>query len=134
MWLIFVLTFLFLYLIYLKIKYFTLRGPLPGLKPQFLFGNLLQTGLLNGVSLPEIYTSLRNRLGDNYQLQFGFLHFIVIGDIDDIQYIFTHPHIYDQGDWFVDQLGALIPNALITLKGFFVDRNKYIHNNIYSNF
>ncbi|CAF4996549.1 unnamed protein product, partial [Rotaria sp. Silwood1] len=99
------------------LKYFTFYGPLPGLSPQFLFGNLLQTGLLTGNSFPQIYTSLKNRFGDIYQVQFGFVHAKVIGNIDDIQHIFTHRNVYDQGDWFVELYGAILPSALITLKG-----------------
>jgi hypothetical protein len=31
---------------YLKYAYFVLRGPIPGIPPQFFVGNLLQTGIL----------------------------------------------------------------------------------------
>ncbi|CAF3090451.1 unnamed protein product [Rotaria sp. Silwood2] len=117
MWLILFLAFIVALIIYLKLKYFTFRSSVPGLPPQFLFGNLLQTGLLKGTSLPQIYTSLKNRFGDIYQLQFGLVHAFIIGNIDDIQHILNHRHIYDQGDWAVELVGALFPNGLITLKG-----------------
>ena len=105
------------YGLYLKLKHFTLRGPVPGLPPQFLFGNLIQIGIFSGASLSHIYASLRDKLGDVYQLQLGFIRTIVVGNIDDIQYIFTHRHIYDQGDWFADQIGTLTPNSFLIIKG-----------------
>ena len=111
------LLFVILCGIYLKLKYFTLRGPVPGLSPQFLFGNLIQTGVFSGASLSHIYASLRNKLGDVYQLQLGFIRTIVVGNIDDVQHIFTHRHIYDQGDWFADQIGALTPDSFLIIKG-----------------
>ncbi|CAF3698437.1 unnamed protein product [Rotaria sp. Silwood1] len=117
MWLILFLTFIVAFIIYLKLKYFTFRSSVPGLPPQFLFGNLLQTGLFKGNSLPQIYTSLRNRFGDIYQLQLGLFHAFIISNIDDIQHIFNHRHIYDQSDWAVKLAGILFPNCLITVKG-----------------
>ena len=45
---------------YLKRKYFTLYGPIPGLLPQFSFGNLIQMGILfRGVSFAHASTNLR---------------------------------------------------------------------------
>ena len=109
-----------LVVLYLKLKYFTLRGALPGLPPHFFFGNLIQTGVLTrGTSLPQVYISFKDRFGDIFQIWLGFLRFIVVSDIEDVQHIFTHRHIYDQGDWFVEQFGVLVPDSLISLKGQF---------------
>ena len=114
-----VLTFVFfcLLLLYVKYKYFTSHRSIPSLPGHFLFGNLLQSGLLHGASMPQVYTSFKNKLGDIYEIKLGFLQGIIVGNIDDVQYIFTHRHIYDQSDWVVELLGVLIPDGLITLKG-----------------
>lgn len=107
-----------LLILYYKIKYFTLRGPVPGLSPQFFFGNVIQSGmLLQGKSLAEIFTTFKQRYGDIFQFWFGATRYIVVGNISDVQHIFTHRNIYDQGDFFAEQFSTLFPNALVTLKG-----------------
>ncbi|CAF1075692.1 unnamed protein product [Rotaria sordida] len=104
---------------YLKSVYFTLRGPIPGIPPQFLFGNLLQFGILSRkpVSLPDVITQLRDKLGDVYQFWLGFTHLIMINCLEDAQYIFSHRHIYDQGDLFTEKFKLINPNGIICLKG-----------------
>ncbi|CAF3829220.1 unnamed protein product [Rotaria sordida] len=140
MFIILTLIFVSLFVLYVKHKYFTSRRSIPSLPGHFLFGNLLQSGLLRGVSLPQVYASFKNKLGDIYEIKLGFLHGIIVGNIDDVKYIFTHRHIYDQSDWSVELLGALIPDGLITLKGAKFKRHASIvmplfrHGKILSNF
>ncbi|CAF4089072.1 unnamed protein product [Rotaria sp. Silwood2] len=110
-----VITLLFLYL---KLKYFTLRGPIPGLAPHFLFGNLIQSGqLLNGISLPQVCSKFKCRYGDIFQFWFGPIRFIMVNGITDVQHIFTHRNIYEQGDIYIEQFGIIVPNSLISVKG-----------------
>ncbi len=109
---------LLLFFIYTKLVYFTLRGPIPGLAPQFFFGNLLQSGLLQGrESLPTIYQSFKARYGDIFQFWLGSTRIIVLGNIDDIQHVYNHRYIYDVGTIFSEKIGLLFPNALITNTG-----------------
>jgi hypothetical protein len=115
--LIFIITVLLL--IYIKLKYFTLRGPIPGIPPQFLVGNLIQTGFIHGVSYPEIYTTLRKRFGDIFQIWYGHHRFIAVLNFEDVQYIFANRNIYDQGDTFTKQLSLIVPNSLICTKGHY---------------
>ena len=117
MFIILTLVFVGLLILYVKHKYFTSHRSIPSLPGHFLFGNLLQSGLLRGASLPQVYTSFKNKLGDIYEIKLGFLHAIIVGDIDDVKYIFTHRHIYDQSHFAVELLGVFIPDGLITLKG-----------------
>ncbi|CAF3597998.1 unnamed protein product [Rotaria sp. Silwood1] len=94
-------------MVYIKLKYFTLRGPIPGLSPHIFFGNLLQSGLLLGKrSASDVYISFKKRFGDIYQYWLGFMRFIVVHDIDDVQYVLTHRNIYDQGQ--VSLIGLVI--------------------------
>ncbi|CAF3865447.1 unnamed protein product [Rotaria sordida] len=106
------LFFIILLLIYLKLKYFTLRGPIPGLSPHLIFGNLIQSGLLLGKRpTSQVYIVLKKRFGDIYQYWLGFMHFVVVHDIDDVQYIFTHRNIYDQGQIFLERFSILFPES-----------------------
>lgn len=103
---------------YLKFKYFTLRDDLPGLSPHIVFGNLIQSGiLLNGATASEAFLEFTRRFGKTFQFWLGFSRLIIVSGTGDVQHIFNHRHIYDQGDTFVKKFGILIPNALINLKG-----------------
>ena len=103
-----------LLLLYVKLRYFTLRGSVPGWSPHLFFGNLIQSGLLLGKkSSPEVYISFKEHFGDIYQYWVGFTRFIVVHDIDDIQYIFTHRNIYDQGEIFLEKFSILVPESII---------------------
>jgi hypothetical protein len=103
---------------YLKVKYFTLHGSIPGLAPHFFIGNLVQSGLLFGnTSLPEACSAFKRRFGDIFQFWLSFTRIIVVNDLNDIQYIFTHRHIYDQGDIYVEKFSTVIPHGLISSKG-----------------
>ena len=94
--------------LYVKIRYFTLRGPIPGLSPYTLFGNLIQ-GLLR----------FKKRFGDVFQFWLGSLHVIIVANINDVQHIFNHRNIYEHGDMFVQRTSVLFPDGLICLRGKF---------------
>jgi hypothetical protein len=107
-----------LYLLYIKIKYFTLRGPLPGLSPHLFFGNLIQSGLLRGkTSFPQVLLAFKNRFGDVYQFWLGTTHVVVVSGADDVKHIFTHRKIYEHGGILVESVSILIENSLIVLDG-----------------
>ncbi|CAF0803043.1 unnamed protein product [Adineta steineri] len=60
-------------------KYFTLRGPIPGLSPHYFFGNTIQSGLvLKDLSLHEVYRTFKSRFGDVFQFWFGSARVIVV--------------------------------------------------------
>jgi hypothetical protein len=103
---------------YVKRVYFTLRGPVPGLPPQFLVGNLLQTGLLQGdVCSNIVFLQLKAKFGDIFQFWVASTRIIVVSCLEDVQHIFAHRHVYDQGDIFVEKINLLHPNAIVGLKG-----------------
>ncbi|CAF3279416.1 unnamed protein product [Rotaria socialis] len=100
--------------VYIKFKYFTLRGPIPGLSPHLFFGNIIQTSLLSGRRVSsEVYILLNGQFGDIYQYWLGFIHFVVVHNIDDVQYILSHRNIYDQGQIFLEKFSILLPNSII---------------------
>jgi hypothetical protein len=109
-----------LLVLYFMLKWFALRGSLPGLSPPLSVGNLIQTGVLfNSRSLVQVYLSFRERFGDIFQIWLDPWRFIVVGNVNDVQHIFTHRNIYDQSDFLVRQFGVFLPDELITLKGTF---------------
>ncbi|CAF1439415.1 unnamed protein product, partial [Adineta steineri] len=109
---------IFLAYLYLKLKYFTLHGPLPGLAPQFLFGNMLQTGMLTrNESIANVQLELQRQFGDIYQFLMGSARFIGVCNADDVQHIFSNRHVYDQGDVYVEKFSVLFHDALICNKG-----------------
>lgn len=112
-----IIVVIILIIFYVKEKYFTFHGPIPGLSPQFLFGNLLQSGLFNGVSPPHILFLFKKRFGDIFQFWFGPSRFIIINNISDVEHIFTHRNIYDQGDIFIEKFSVTYSESLISTKG-----------------
>ena len=113
-----VLVVLFLTYWYLKQKYFTLRGPLPGLAPEFFFGNMRQTGMLTeNKSIANVHLELKRQFGDIYRFWMGGAQFVSVCNADDVQHIFQHRHIYDQGDVHVEKFSLLFHDALICNKG-----------------
>ncbi|CAF4532379.1 unnamed protein product [Rotaria sp. Silwood1] len=114
-----IVLFLTVVYFYFKSVYFTLRGPIPGIPPQFLFGNLLQAGIISrkSVQLPDVFTQFHARFGDVYQFWYGSMRLIMINSLEDAQHIFSNRHIYDQGDIFTENMKLMNPNGIICLKG-----------------
>lgn len=103
---------------YLKLKYFTLRGPLPGVAPEFYHGNMRQTGMTTrNESIAEVHLDMKRRFGDTYQFWMGFSRFIIVSGADDVQHIFNHRHLYDQGDLHVEKFSLLFQDSLICNRG-----------------
>jgi hypothetical protein len=118
MFLLLIAIVLVLFVSYVKLRYFTLRSSIPGLTPHIYFGNIIQSGIVfHGKSLSEALQEFQRRFGDTFQFWLGPSRFIVIGDINDVQHIFAHRHIYDQGDIFIDKVSVLFPDGLGCIKG-----------------
>lgn len=114
----FAIFLLFIAYFYFKTKYFTLRGPVPGLPPHFLLGNLLQTGILwRDEPFPMVFLDLKKKFGDVYQFWMGPMRVVAVGNLEDAQHIFSHRQIYDQGLLFTKNFSLAYPNALICLEG-----------------
>jgi hypothetical protein len=113
-----ILFIIVLLIFYVKIKYFTLHGSIPGLSPQFLFGNFIQTGILfHGVSLPQALAKMKKQFGDVFQFWLGTMHFIAVNNINDIQYIYNHRHVYDHSDFLFDNFSVLFPDGMGSCTG-----------------
>ena len=103
--------------VYIKLKYFTLHGSIPGQSPRFLLGNLVELGQLNGEYVGEGFRRFQSKYGDTFQVQLGLLHLICVCNPDDVQHVFTHRHIYEQGNLHVDQHRLVLNDALICTMG-----------------
>ena len=103
---------------YVKYTYFAFDHSLPGIPPQVLFGNVLQTGMLwKGETLPTIFRQCQRKFGDVFQFWLGPTRVIVVCDLEDVQHIYSQRHIYDQGGSFINKYSIINPNALICLTG-----------------
>ena len=102
---------------YLKKKYFTFHGPIPGLKPQFLFGNLLQAGLFYGTTPSVVLAEFQRKFGDIFQFWAGPTRFIVVNNVKDVEHIFTHRQIYDQAEIFAEKFSISYSRSLISTRG-----------------
>ena len=116
--LVFLLVFLAVLCYYIKRAYFTLRGPIPGIPPQFLLGNLLQTGFI-GRNIPFnlIFIDLKAKFGDTFQYWLGPTRIVVVNRLEDVQHIFSHRNIYDQGEIFTKKVSLVNPYATLCLTG-----------------
>jgi hypothetical protein len=121
-----VVVVLFLTVLYYYIKrvYFTLTGPIPGLPPQFLVGNLLQTGVI-GKNIPfnVILLDLKSKFGDIFQYWLGSSRVIVVSRLEDVQHIFSHRHIYEQGDIFINKISLLNPYSILCMRGMNMNKS-----------
>jgi hypothetical protein len=97
----------FVYL-YLKLKHFTLYGPIPGLSPEFLFGNMRQIGMISrNESIPNVHLKLKE-----YQFWVDPSRFI---RICNVEHIFTHRNIYEQGDVHINKFSLLFHDGIICI-------------------
>ena len=119
MLLIFAITAFTLIVCYLKLKHFTIRGSLPAVPPQFLFGNLLQSGLLfRGKTLAEVFLEYKARFGDIFQFYIASTRILIVSNADDVQHIFTHRNIYDQSDVNIQLFGSFAPSGMVCNRGY----------------
>lgn len=116
--LIIVVLFIGIFYIYIKRSYFTLYGSIPGIPPHFLVGNLIQTDVI-GKNIPFniIFLDLKAKFGDVFQYWLGPSRMISINRLEDIQHIFSHRHIYDQGELFTEKISLVNPYAILCLTG-----------------
>ena len=112
------ITAVVLLVLYIKLRHFTLRGPIPGKQPYFFFGNLIDTGiLLRGVSMPHALAEYKKRFGDVFQFWLGSSRIVVVGNVNDVQHIYNNRQIYDQGKVFIEKVSVLLSNGLICVRG-----------------
>lgn len=106
-------------IVYHKLKYYKLYGPIPGLEPEFLKGNLRQSGILKGKPASIVFVEWQEKYGDVYQFFFGPTRFIILANMKDIEHVFNHRHLYDQAELRLKKDRLFFGDALICNKGYF---------------
>ncbi len=116
--LVFLIVFLTTAYWYLKRTTNHRRKKLPGLKPQWIFGNLRNAGLVSGrQSLYEVFAEFKQKYGDVFSFWFGPYHGIVLSRVDHVQHVLSNRHIYDMSERTTRNFRVLFPTGLITLRG-----------------
>ncbi|CAF3910906.1 unnamed protein product [Rotaria sordida] len=107
---------------YIKWKYYTLRGSIPGLKPEFLFGNLRQLGVIGpNRELIDTYThggeKMQQKFGDIFQYWIGENHFYVFCRVEHAEQIYVDRSRFDRAEMRLRTFGLIAENFIISLIG-----------------
>ncbi|CAF1190096.1 unnamed protein product [Rotaria sordida] len=105
---------------YLKWKYYTLRGGIPGLQPEFKYGNLRQLGImtLNRQAINSYvhgFKKKQKQYGDIFQIWIGSNHYYVFCRPEHAEKIYSDRHIFDRADVRTKTFGLIAEDFLITL-------------------
>ncbi|CAF3070367.1 unnamed protein product [Rotaria sp. Silwood2] len=106
---------------YIKWKYYTLRGPVPDLQPEFLFGNLRQLEVIGSNrelinSYDHAAEKLQKKFGDIFQFWIGSFYSYVFCRPEHAAKIYADRHIFDRGEINKKKTFGLIgENLFITL-------------------
>jgi cytochrome P450 len=104
---------------YRKWRYFTTPNGIPGPSPEFLIGNMRNTGLLSRrKTFHEVFSDLKRIYGDIFTFWFGPYRCLVFNRVEHAQHILTSRHTYEISDIITANFSLLIPNSM------FVSRNE----------
>jgi len=90
---------------------------LPGLKPEWIIGNLRNAGIISGLALHEVYDVFKQKYGDAFSFWLGPYHTIVLSRIEYCQHVLMDRQTYDMATLITKTFGILFPNGLISLRG-----------------
>jgi cytokinin trans-hydroxylase len=111
-----VLTIILAY-IYLKRRYILTDINLPGTKPQILFGNLLNSGLLSGkFTFHEVMHNYQRQYGDKFVFWFGSHPFLTFCLPEHAQTIFNDRR-FEQSPLFLANFDLICPSNITVLTG-----------------
>jgi cytochrome P450 len=107
---------------YLKWKYYTLRSDIPGLQPEFKYGNLRQLGIITSKkqvtdSYVHAFGKMQKQYGDVFQIWIGSNHYYVFCRPEHAERIYSDRHIFDRADVRTKTFGLIAEDFLITLVG-----------------
>jgi cytochrome P450 len=80
-----------------------------------------------GRYIGHVTKQFQDEYGDTFQLWLGLLHMNFVCNPEDVQHVFTHRHIYEQGDLHVNQHRLVFNDALICNIGMYIC-NDYFRN------
>ena len=107
---------------YLKWKYYTLRGKIPGLQPEFKHGNLRQLQIITsseqGIdSYVHGFEKMQRQYGDVFQIWIGSNHYYVFCRPEHAERIYSDRHVFDRADVRTKTFGLIAEDFMITLMG-----------------
>ncbi|CAF1617994.1 unnamed protein product, partial [Rotaria sordida] len=107
---------------YIKWKYYTLRDSIPGLKPEFLFGNLRQLGIIGpNRELIETYIhgceKMQRKFGDIFQYWIGPHYFYVFCRVEHAEQIYADRSRFDHVEVCLRTVGLIAENFIISFIG-----------------
>ena len=106
---------------YLKRTYFSIDDrtkKIPGLKPEWLVGNLRNTGMLSGQRVfHEVYIMLKEKYGDVFSFWLGPNYGMVLSRVEHVRHVFADRQTYDQSGETIKMFSLLFPKGLIALRG-----------------
>ncbi|CAF3604744.1 unnamed protein product [Rotaria sordida] len=74
-------------------------------------------GFLRGVPPNTATLTMQAEFGDVYQYWIGPLRVIGVCNVEDIQYIFAHRHIYEKSSSHMDRLRVFLPDSFVSTTG-----------------
>ncbi|CAF2806300.1 unnamed protein product [Rotaria sp. Silwood2] len=107
---------------YSKWKCYALRGSIPGLKPEFLFGNLRQLGIIGpNKELIDTYVhgcnKLQRKFGDIFQFWMGSNHLYVFCRPEHAEQIYGDRYRFDRAEIRLRTFRLISENFIISLIG-----------------
>ena len=104
--------------IYFKRKLIPLDNGVPESKPQILFGNLWNSGLLAGKrTFHEIMHDYQRRFGDKFVFWFGSTPCVAFCLPKHAQAIFSDRHSFEQSPLFLPNFDLICPHSLVNIGG-----------------
>ncbi|CAF0823383.1 unnamed protein product [Rotaria sordida] len=76
-------------------------------------------GFLRGVPPNTATLTMQAEFGDVYQYWIGPLRVIGVCNVEDIQYIFAHRHMYEKSSSHMDRLRVFLPDTLVSTTDIF---------------
>jgi cytochrome P450 len=95
-----------------------MNNDLPDTKPQILFGNLLNSGVLTGrLTFHEVMHNYQREYGDKFVYWFGSNPCFAFCLPEHAQIIFSDRHKFEQSPLFLPNFDLICPHAIMTLSG-----------------
>jgi cytochrome P450 len=99
-------------------KYFGRIHKLPGPTPQWFYGNLKTTGLIDESRATwEVLYELKQKYGDAYSFWIGQSYCVVLSRPDYVLHVIGDRNIYDHSDRTIEESKPLFPYAMECMRG-----------------
>jgi cytochrome P450 len=99
--------------------YFTSQNTvIPGLRPQFLFGNLLQTNVLHGEAFISVWSKFQKQYGDIFTFYWFFgERSIILNKVEHVEIIYRNRNLYDMSEYVGSIFGFFTKSGLPCIQG-----------------